>query len=300
MSVITPTALNALLDSVNLSAYKLHGTAAAAYGVGTSAWGAYDKLDDAATALAALADLDVIGDLNRQLLSARDAMVALTLYAPKVGPLISALDRHVLRFGGANFANLETYLKYYNTTHATKWQALQDKKWRDVYNAVKRGSNYPAAYNVFFEALQGTFGDGSDHLYALGLGRFVASGAGAGTFTDATLQGDLVVGIGSDAAIDYTKYAGGTGKLKVSGLAGSGNVTVTGYGMDPATRAVTAAVTWITSITGDGTTTMTKGAGTVPTDSLLLEVSNITIAAGITAGTFYAEAHRPSGRSLLS
>lgn len=189
------------------------------------------------------------------------------------------LEALVRLLGISGVTSIETYLAYYNTGAGGTWTALQNPAWYDLYYKWKGA--YPHLTNPYFEIIKDGIWRGTS--YANALGRFVVSGAGAGTFTDG-------------AAVDYTKYAGGTGKINVSSLTGSGNVTITGLGMNPATRAVTASVTWITSISGTGLTTVVVGGGTAPADCLLVDVTNVTIAAGITAGTFYIEAHKPASR----
>ncbi len=292
MSVIAATNLNDLLDALGRAWLKLLGSSSSGaskangFGLGelSGTYGAYDAVSDAMTALAAIGSADVAGDLlpvgNRY----RDSLSTAAIFGAKTKAFLAAIDRHCARFGGANYSNLETYLKYLNTGGGGTWTALQDGlAWRDLYYAVKGA--YPSNYNCYYEVLQGTT-DAEAHLSTNALGKFLVSGAGAGAFTDGV-------------AIDSTKYAGGVGSLKVSGLAGSGNVTVTGIGFDPATRAVTTSKTWITSVTGNGDTAIVVGAGTAPANCLLIDVTNVSIAAGITAGTIYVEAKRPSGRPLL-
>lgn len=299
MPIIDNTNFNSIMDNVCLGYYKLVGTSGSGYGMGDSSYGCYDKLDDAVTVLAAVDDLDPSVDFGRALLALRDSMVASTRFGERAKALLAQLDRHMSRFGSSNFSTTETFLKYNNTTTVTKWQTLQDRAWRTIYNAIKGGSNYPANYNLYFEVLQGTLDDAA-HLYTNGLGKCLVTGAGTRTYTAAVVEGSLIDGGSSVGSIDSTKYAGGVGNLKVSGLTGTGNVTVTGIGFDPSTRAVTTSKTWITSVTANGDTTIVVGAGTAPANCLLIMVTDISIAAGISAGTIYAEAKRPSGRSLLS
>lgn len=298
MGIGNATGFNALLDQAGSIYLRALGNSTAAFGIGQvgDTYGSAQEWTDLQTAWLALAaanfDLSVatgaaIGRMQT-LVSAKQFVKG------SIFPLIDALNGHCRVYQSTGvYENLNEYLGWLNTEDATKWQALQDYVFRDIFEACYPNV-YPDPWNCYCEILQGTF-DQAAHLYALGLGRFVASGAGTGTFTGATVQGLIITG----PKIDETKYCGGTPKLKVSGLTGSGNVTVTGTAFDPDTRTAITGRTWITSISGNGTTPMTIGAGTAPTDSLITAVTNITIAAGISAGTFYVEAHRPSGRSLL-
>jgi hypothetical protein len=291
MAVIDATNLNLILDNILLGRLAAIGTSAG-YGLGDATnFGAYEAVDDAFDALGAMTDADATIDFGRQLRTFRNLFNGSSRYGEWAKAPIIAMDRHCARFGASNYSDLNTYLTYLNTV-GTKWEALQDPSFYDFYYSIKRA--YPAVNNVYFEALQGAF-DLDDHLYTHGLGRFVATGAGTGNFTAGVVEGGLITG----GSIDSSKYCGGFLKLKVSGLAGTGNVTVTGIFYDPATKAVTTSATMITNITGDGTTTAVIGGGTAPADALIIRVTNITTAAGITAGTIYAESHRPSGRSLL-
>ena len=299
MSVLSVANLNSIMDSVLHGYVKLVGTSGSGYGMGSGSYGTYDKIDDAVTTLAGAGNLDASVDFGRGLLALRDAMIPATRFAEQARAFVSQLDRHFSRFGSSNFSNTETFLKYYNTGSGGTWTALQDRNWRTIYNAIRGGTTYPANYNLYFEVLQGTLDDAA-HLYTNGLGKFVATGAGTGNFTKAVVEGSLIDGGSTTGSVDSTKYAGGVGSLKVSGLTGTGNVTVTGIGFDPATRAVTTSKTWITSVTANGDTAVVVGGGTAPANCLLVMVTNITIAAGISAGTIYVEGKRPTGRLLIS
>jgi hypothetical protein len=198
------------------------------------------------------------------------------IFGTRAKAFLARLDRHIRErdAGALGLSNLDSYLTYYNTGAGGPWSALQHKDFRTIFNRAKGGGNYPKAWNLYFEVLQGS-------VYTNGLGKFVATGAGTGNFTDG-------------AAIASGSFAGGFAKVKTSGLTGSGVLTVTGTAFDPATKAVATGKTWTATISGNGT--MDLDVGTAPADSLIVDVTNITIAAGISAGTFYVEAHKPTGR----
>jgi hypothetical protein len=297
MAVITADTLEAITDDWAGAAYKLIGLDGLNdYGVGDNDFGAFDLSDDAVIVIAALIDPDPINAVLRQSLATRDTMIGNTIYGNAVKPCWVALDKHAAKFGDTDFQTLNAYLSYLNTALGTKWQAQLDRKWYDLYNVIKGGSNFPNVENIYFEVLEGTFAD-EDHLFTSGLGHYLQSTT---TFTQPTLEGELIAGGTSDAQIDNTKYSGGLGKMKVASFAGAADdVTVTGRFFDPATKLITANVTSITNVTGDGTITMVPGAGTMPTDSLLIEVVSVIVGGNITEASIFFEAHRPAGRPLL-
>ena len=218
--------------------------------------------------------IDFVNDVSRQTSALQDRMSAVARAGEYFRTLQGRLSAHARRFGTTNYSDLETYLTYLNTAGGGTWAALQDYRWRAVYNAIKGGSVYPARNNLYFEVLQGA-------TYTNAVGKFVVSGAGAGTFT----AGQTI----------SSSYAGGIPKLEVSGLAGSGVVTITGTEYDPATKTATAGKTWLVTVTANGD--WYDFTGTHNTNALIVAVSNVTIAAGITAGTLYIEAERPAMRS---
>ncbi|MCH8978464.1 MAG: hypothetical protein IH945_04385 [Armatimonadetes bacterium] len=288
--------LNTILDRLASAQAKTVGTSASGYGVGTASYGAKKEVDTAETTLAAIDDNDPVLDYGKALQSFRDRMTTAQLMIAAGSDFFAGLDRHASRFGAGVYTTIDGWLTDLNTT-GTKWEAVQDRFFRDLYNAVKGGSFFPSPENIYFEVLQGTFDDPT-HLYTEGLGKFVVVGE---VFTEAVLEGSLVAGLTATARIDPAKYAGGVGNLKVSGFAGSADdVTVTGYGFDPATKAITAAgKTWITSVSADGDTAIVVGGGSAPADSQIIEVTGIAAGGNITAGTIYVEAKRPSGRLLV-
>lgn len=280
MGLIATADFNSVIDEVCRYYGCLLGTSASGLGMGVPNGGygseeAAQNLDDL---LLAMTDTEPIAALVSQVRTLRTISDSAVTAANFVSPLLVALQAHIMAQQITNVVTLENYLAHLNVTQATKWQGLQSYRWKRLYE-VFTGGTTPAPYNLYFEVLQGA-------TYDKGLGRFVVSGAGAGTYTD---------GVAVDAA-----YAGGFPKVNVSGLAGSGLVTVTGTAYDPATQATSGSKTWTATVSGNGLTALAPGGATpAPTDSLIVGVDNITIAAGITAGTIYVEAHRPTGRPLL-
>jgi hypothetical protein len=255
-----------------------------AYGIGESGDTdkAYDAVTDLLTDITATADSSVIGGLYNTALKIQTETSGVKVATRLLTPAMIRLEGLIRGLALTSVDTVEDYLTYYNIGTGGDWNTLAPPQWRELYYQWRRA--YPALYNCYFEILEGGTFRGTTYTNALA--KFEVTGAGTGNYTNG-------------AAVDYTKYCGGVGKLKVSSLTGTGNVTVTGLGINPATGAVTASSTWITSITGDGTTTMTVGAGTAPADCLLVDVTNVTIAAGITAGTIYVECHKPTGRQAV-
>lgn len=245
---------------------------------------AYGALDDLLGAISATADADIIGGAYTVAKIARDAMYAERIAVRTFQGVLERLNALVRAANiDSSITGVETWLAYYNTGAGGDWNALMPgPQWREIYYQWKRA--YPAVGNLYFEIVQGGTFRGTTYTNALG--KFEVTGAGTGNFTNG-------------AAVDTAKYAGGLPKINATSLTGSGNVTITGTGWNPATNAITASVTWITSLSGTGLTAIVPGAGTAPADCLINDVTNITIAAGITAGTFYIEAHKPTGREAI-
>lgn len=274
MAIITNADLNALCDELDAVWLRALGTSASGYGVGTTGggYGAAKEAQDLYDLLTTMTVPDAITALAAAAKELRDVMNTRERVGKSMRRVLAALETHVKAESSSN--SLDAYLTLKNTGEGTKWQTLQHHSFRDVFEAWKTGT-YPAVENLYFEVLQGAY---------------------------ANALRKLVVGTGETAgfAIDSAKYAGGFPKLEVSGFAGSADtVTVTGTQFDPATKTTTAGKTWTVSVTGNGTFTLAPGGATpAATDSLIVAVSSIVAGASITAGTIYAEAHRPSGRAL--
>lgn len=278
MAELTVSDLNALLDEVGKAYLRTIGTSASANGVGEpgDSYGAAGAIGTARSNVAAIADPDVSADILPGLNQAKTNLSAKKLFAASLRAIKARLDLHARTWGGTTYSSLLGRLTYLNITHATKWQALQDGRWRSAWVEAFGSNSTPE--NWYFEVLQGS-------TYANGLRKSVVTGSGTDTET-----------AGQD--IDGTLYAGGFAYIVVSGLTGSGVVTVTGTAYDPATNTYTTGKTWTYTVSGNGTFAL--AVGTAPANSLILAVSSVAVAAGISAGTIYVEAHRPSGRSLLA
>lgn len=174
---------------------------------------------------------------------------------------------------------LDAYLTSLNCNGVTDWQALMPVAFTLL--ASDAASMTISQQNIWYEVLLGS-------QYAHGLGSLNAA-------TSVFTVGVNILSVGS--------YAGGFPYLNVSGLTGSGLVTVTGTAFNPAnvgtsTSPVVSSVTWTATVTANGLTALVPGGGSAaPANSLILSVSGIAAAGGVSAGTITVEAHRPAGRN---
>lgn len=277
MAVIPATSLNVYLDEVTRGYLRALGTSASGFGIGTqgAAWGTAGAVQAIKNQLLSETDLDVVSALSEQIRVMEAGVSGIAYARSYAANLLLTLSRHVSGYGIAGVTSLESYLTYLNTALGTKWQALQHPNFRDLLPSVLVNP-----WNCYFEVLQGS-------TYADALGRFNVTGAGTGVFTDGF-------------AVDQTRFAGGYAQVRVSGLTGTGVVTVTGTALDPATRTFIAGRTWTATVSTNGVTALAPGGGSAaPADSLLTDVSAVSIASGISAGLIYVEAARPPGRPTL-
>lgn len=292
MSVISVANLNLALDHLLRIYVRALGTSGSGYGAGDDA----GTFGASASALAALSvivgagDADVQNDVLRSFSRMSDAKGVSDYAYWLTKRCKDALDVHIRNRGGlgsSGVTNLHSYLEYLNYGTGTKWQALQDgRAFRGWYHALV--GSPPSVRTCYFEVLQGAL-DVASHLYSVGLGRFVATGAGTGNFTAATLEGDLANNGSGDGMIDTSKYVPAIPHIVVSGLTGSGVVTVTGNGYLPDGTTETGK-TW--TATASANTTYALSVGTAAAASRIYEVTSIGIAAGISAGTIYVQAMR--------
>lgn len=186
-----------------------------------------------------------------------------------LGPVRKGLDMACARAGTlgslSGVIDMSSFATYYNLTASPHWQCLLAPDYYDLHLAVL--GTAPPAVQSYFEVLQ--------------------TGGGSGL-------GKLLVGTGflNAGSIDASRYAGGFGQIKAVSVTGSATVTVTGLWRK----------TDGTTATGEGTASVGAGSTTTTltppfTDALLVGVTSISAGGGITAGTLYAEAARPTGRT---
>lgn len=300
MGLISAANLNSLIDYLGFEYKRVRGVAGDGIGESGDGFAMANAL--------ALGQAVITGSSNADLQSALQgeyqSVVALTsaigYWKSRAGSRLRRLQAHIRSFApSAAVTTLESYLAYLNTGAGGTWNALQDHNWRTLYNSWIPGQ-YPAAYNLYQEVLQGTFSQ-ANHLYTSGLFRYQVTGAGTGTPTKATVEGLLITDGAGGAKIDGTKYAGGFGYMVITSFGGAAaNVTITGTVYDPASMSILTGRTMITNVTGNSAgQAIVVGAGTAPANFLLLGVDSIAVGAAMTAGNIYVEARRPSGRSLI-
>ena len=273
MASITTANLILLLDKVSAAYLAALGTNASGFGLGTAGdtVRAYKKFGDLLTLVLALNDADQVLSLLSDTQQTQRNCDTLTAFAQMASRLGTALNNEARRSGNvlglsSTITDLNSFARYYNTGAGGPWLCLFAPDFRAIYFALY-GVN-PDASNTYFEVLQGA------------------------TYANALRK--LVVGTGMTAGfdIDSTAYAGGFGQLNVSGLTGTGIVTATGDWRDVAGNVLTAQNGTV-NVTANGVFVLTPPA----TNALLIKVTNITVPGGITAGTIYAEAKRPTGRT---
>lgn len=278
MAIVTTTALNAILD--NCCGYYLDvlGTSASGFGYGTgpSSWGASTKATNIQNAVTASSDLAFISNMSTSALQLGNLSTGVIQAGADLSPILFALQQNInSNTPSATVNSIDTYLTYLNTSNpASYWAALQNPAWYTLGSAWFTG-RAPSAWNSYADAPSGNT---VAPTYAGGLGT-------------------LVVGTGFTAGvtIDATKYAGGFPALIASGITGSGVVTVTGNARNPVSfQTPVVGVTWTVTVTSNGTFALVPG--TAPASSLILQVTGISAAGGISAGTIEAVSQAPAGR----
>lgn len=285
---LSATKVNKFLDELSrMYALALGGSS---YGIGST--GDTDRAADAAadleTYLAGLGDSAMQLALTRAVQATTAAMDAATLIGSKTRSVYNGLNGQVRALGITGVRTLDAYLSYLNYGVGGTNTALQCPYFRELFAAWSNGTN-PTKYNLYFVVKAGTVFDGVTYTNALR--KWVVTGAGTGTAT----AGTAVPNDGGGTPV--YEYAGGVPYLAVSGLTGSGVVTVTGTQYDPATQTYTAGKTWTATVSADGDAALASGGGSAASaNALIVAVSAISAAAGITAGTIYAQAHAPTSR----
>lgn len=279
MAVITATLLNSIIDYSCGYYLEILGTSGAGYGYGPQGamWGAANKAGLISTAISGSGDLALIAQLATAGVTLTTIAAGVTRAGADLMQLLFAIQNNIVQAQvNQTVRNIDTYLTYLNTGNPSSyWAALQHPSWQLLGQAWMPGQT-PSPWNVYADD----------------------PGSGSGAVYNGNL-GVLIVGTGFTAGdtINSSLYAGGFPAITVTGLTGSGVVTVTGTARNPASYTTpVSSVTWTATVTTNGTVTLT--AGTAPANSLILAVSNISVAAGITAGTIAAISQRPSGRPV--
>lgn len=263
---ISVTQCVSFTDKIAAVRLAAQGVSTGDYGLGGvgATFGAWKKAEENETLLKDTDDLDTILLLGTAFRSLRNACDMASFTASSTTNALNAMNIACAATALDGVVSLDTFATHYNLTTTTKWQCLFAPAFLEVY--VDVFGSTPSAHNTYNEVLQ----SGSSNAL-----------------------GKLLVGTGflSGSTIDDDKYAGGFGQVKATGITGSGTVTVTGSWRK--TDGTTAGGDGTASVTADGTVTLTPPF----TDALLLSVSAMSAGTGITAGTIYAEAKRPTGRT---
>lgn len=289
MAVISTPSLNKVLDELVHAMVLAEGNSTSGsgypngYGIGTEGGssGAAGRLQQILTDIGAETDPEIASMLYQALDSAIDNTSAIKMIGARFKAMLGRLNSHARTYGSSNFSTLEGMLAYYNTGGGGTWAALQDYRWRDLWNVWYGGSTYPAVSNVYFEVLQGT-ADAARHLYLNALRKAVVSGSGAEVET-------------AGQTIDSSLYGGGIPALTISGITGTGTIVATCVCRVRSTGATESGVTIEFTVTGNGR--FYRTGGTASADALVLQCTSVTTPAGISAGTYYIEAERPALRT---
>lgn len=279
MAIITASILNSILDNACGYYLDILGTSGSGFGYGTggASWGASIKSGNISTAVTGSGDLSLINTLATAVLQTVNNCTGAIAAGGALSPLLFAVQNNIIGNSPTQtVTNLNSYLTYLNTSNSgSYWAALQNPAWNVLGGAWFVGQT-PSAWNVYADSP----GGGVDAIYSAGLGT-------------------LIVGTGFTAhdVIDSTKYAGGFPALVVTGLTGTGTVTITGTARNPASyQSTVAGVTWTAAVTTNGTVVLTPG--TAPAGSLILAVSAISAAVGVVAGTLQVVSQAPAGRPV--
>lgn len=281
MANFTPAQVSMLIDNMVSLYMTMYGSSTSDLGVGDDSWG-FTKVGEDLKSLINGETSAIFRDLDIQLaLGSSVKTIARYSQSSIFGMLASSLFQAVSgycansRTVDSTIVDLDSFMTYYNTVHATKYQVMAPPEWREVYYALT--NRYPSAHNLYYSAING--------------GELLGSSIGA-------LWASTLPGAGAQVdVVDTTKYYGGAAQLRWTGAGGAGAVSVTVVGEDQAG----AAETWTASGTW-GVAPFNAASGVVDLtpvdpDSLITAVTSLTIS-GITSGTAYVECIPPdSGRT---
>lgn len=281
MGLLTPAHVVYLTDKLTAAYLAALGTSGSGYGMGDTTFGASLKALNLKTmvqgsSIGIFADADlqqILTPAAVQLNNSVGAPIATRIFAEKFGPFSRTLNTVAqnARSLDASIVDLDSFMTWENFGNGvTYWQCLAPPDWANMYLALY--SVVPNHLNCYFDVLQGA-------TYTNALAKLIV---GTGTTLGASIN------ILPGAQNQTPAYAGGYAWANVSGLTGSGLLTVTGH--DQAGNVET----WTHTISGNGLTQLTPSGRAY---SLITSVSTVVAAGGISAATIYIEAHRPAGRT---
>jgi len=277
-TLITPTQVNTIGDKLCAVYNSLYGSSASGFGYGGVGWGIQKAMidlaaivDGATDATFCDTDLQVLFAANAQAQKASQIMT--TAISSGIAQWFNTLSAACGMYASTvpTVTEIASFLYYYNVTDATKWQCLQAPMWKEIFTALR--GTAPNPLTVYLEVLQGA-------TYTNALYKSIVGGAQTPGYD-----------------IDQTLYAGGFPYIQWTGGNGSGacSITVAGENHLGTVASYSLSGTW-----GAGVfTTDNTGVALVPAvlDNLITKVTSVTFV-NISAGTFYVEARRPSGRSI--
>ena len=283
MSLVSTDRLIYLCDKLCQAYVRANSASGQTYGVGE--YGDTDRsagcVADISTNLLASSDATFIAALLPGVTQSGTNTSSAKLIGSALYPIMTRLSRYFLGQASASYSDFDTFLKYMNVGGGGTFALPIDHRFRALYNGAFGGSRYPSTCNLIQEILQGS-------TYTNAMGKSVGTGAGTNIFTDGT-------------SISSSSYGGAIPRLNVSSVTGSGVVTVTGTEADPASvsssgaMTTTSGKTWTVSVSVAGYYYFT--GGTHSTNALIVDVSGISVAAGLSAGTMYVEGQRGEWRS---
>ena len=269
MANMTPEQVVLLIDKMTVAYRAIRGTSSSGLGVGPlgGGWGATKALVEIETlecgSVADFRDLEaqtILGPSIRSGVSnwSEDA-IARTLMNGLWSAMNAYASKSITVYSG--IVNLDSFMAYYNYGTGGPWECLAPPDWSYLVESFQGA--VPDPKNVGFVTTPGTVHRGGT-ISADGMGKLVATGAGTGTFTDGF-------------AVDTDRFAGGFPMVTITGLAGSGIVSVTGKDENGTLE------NYAYTASGDGTFPLVPVGDP---DHLITDVTAISIAAGITGGTF--------------
>ena len=273
MGVITYTQMVAWTDFVAAGAIKLIGTTGNAEGLGTGAWGASKSAVDLNAALKATDDDDLLSEGLAASIHLKNKTLLAGLATEIYAQICTALARMGAKDTVSGATTFDEFCRYYNIGAGGPYTCLLAPEFVQLY--ALSGAGVLSQYAGFFSIKQGT-------LYANAIAKKVVGGSfTAGTNVDATLN------------------AGGRGRVKWSGMTGSGTITVTGTWRKADGTLVLAKTGTYACSAASGTEDLVPHPSDVGTGGLLVAVDDAGIASGgtLASGTIYVETHEPTGRT---
>jgi len=185
----------------------------------------------------------------------------------------TALARMAAKDTTSLATTFDEFCRYYNIGVGGPYACLLAPEFVQLY--ALSGAGTLSQYAGFFSIKQGT-------LYANGIAKKVVGGA----FTAGT-------------NVNSALYAGGRGRVKWSGMTGSGNITITGTWRKADGTLVLAKTGVYACSAASGTEDLVPNVTDVGTGGLLVAVDDAGIATSgtLASGTIYVETHEPTGRT---